>query len=531
MSEQKQLFRSSSKISLFIFISRLLGFVRDMLAAALFGTSMIADAFVLAFRVPNLLRRLFGEEGTLNAAFIPVYAEQLKNDPVRAARLVHNLTTILALVVTAVMLIGMATAPWIIKVFAYGWHDQPEKVALTVRLTQILFPYILFITLTSLMGAVLNSHRYFAMPALSPVVLNVVWISGLAVFGFCFFGDDRWVQIQWVSAAIVVGGVGQFLLQFPVYRKVMPPYRWVLDLHDPAVRTVFKLVLPGIFGLAVTEINMTVDTIIASFLSQGSITALQLGNRLMLLPLGVFGVALATALLPTLARHAANQDHTSLQTAYHDGLGLVFYILMPLAAFLVFLSMPFIRLVYEHGNFNGATSTPMTACALLFYAVGLFAYGGLKITVQVFYSLKDTTTPVRSAFYTMLLNVGLNIVLMLLFEKIKPGYGLGGLALATALSATFNLTYLTIKLKKKLPGLSWTGELRLFVTMLLLALAVGTSSLLVYTIVGSLLPGKSILLQIIRLGIATTSGLAVWVAISYLLKIKELRSILSLLKR
>jgi putative peptidoglycan lipid II flippase len=305
----------------------------------------------------------------------------------------------------------------------------------------------------------------------------------------------------------------------------------VLDFSDPALRTVFKMVLPGIFGLAVTEINFTVDTMIASFLREGSVTALQLGNRLMLLPLGVFGVAIATPILPALSRHAANQDHDRLLATYRDGLGMMFYILMPFAAGLISLSTPLVRLVYEHGQFNGATSTPITACALLFFSIGLFAYGGLKVTVQVFYSFKDTSTPVQSAFYTMLLNVALNILLMLLFEKIRPGFGLGGLALATSLSAIFNLTFLTVKLKKKLPALSWAGEVRLFLEMLLLSMVVGGSSWLVYKLVGTWFPDNQIGTQIFRLLSAAAVGFMVWLGCSYILKIKELKAIFSMFRR
>jgi putative peptidoglycan lipid II flippase len=296
--------------------------------------------------------------------------------------------------------------------------------------------------------------------------------------------------------------------------------------------------------MAVTEINILVDTFLASFLVEGSITALRLANRLMLLPMGIFGVAIATALLPVLSSRAAAGDREGVTGSFTDAQDLVFFIMLPISAMFILLAEPIIRLVYEHGNFTSSSSTPLTVFALICYSTGLFAYAGLKVTVQAFYSLKDTRTPVKVATLAMGINIVLNIALMLGFEKVKPGFGLGGLATATAFSvglgglatatafsAAINLGILMVLLRKQLDSLSLLRQGIAFIKMVVLGLLTGLVSLGVYKLVGSVVKADHLTGQILHVASALLAGGAVWVLCAYLLKIKQLKMLFSAFKR
>ncbi len=481
--------------------------------ASLFGTGMVADCFVVAFRIPNLLRRLFGE-GTLSAAFVPTYTGVLtQGDHKRSCGLATTVGLCLSLLLVLLVLLGVFGAPLYIKLFVWGWRADPAKLSLTVRLAQLLFPYLFFVGLAALAMGILNSHRRFFVPALSPVVLNLFWIMGALVLGG-LFGNSLQEKAFWMGVGILLGGLCQFLIQVPLLFRVGLRPVSPLPLRDELVVQVGRLMVPGIFGLAVSEINYLVDTFLASLLPAGSVAALQYGNRLMLLPLGIFGVSLATASLPAMSTSAAMGDKKELVMILSRSLRGIFFFLLPASFLLIFLRYPLIRLLFQRGAFSSALSTPMSAYALGFYSIGLFAYGGVKVVVQAFYSLKDTKTPVKVGALAMGVNIGLSILLMQFLE-------LGGLALATALASMLNLVSLLILLRERIGDIEGRRLLLSFSRMLLISLLAGGASWAAYRLVQAKLGIAHLVPQLLVFGSGLLAGVGTYLLLVWFLSLEE----------
>jgi len=434
--------RASGTLAAGIFGSRILGLVRDMLRAYLLGTGAAADAWVIAYRLPNLLRAFFAE-GTLSAAFVPVLSRAVETRPREAVwRLVNAVLSTLLVVLAAVTFVAVLAAPLYMPLLAPGFRDLPGKLELTTWLTRATFPYLILIGLATVCMGTLNAFQHFKAPALAPGVMNLFLIGALA--GLCpLLGEAPEVQVKGLAAGVIAGGIAQLLVQLPpLYRMGYRP-RFLLDWKDPDVKTIRRLMLPGLVGIGVTEINALVDTLIGSLLEEGSVASLEYGLRLVQLPLGVIGVALGTAALPTLSRQAAREDWAGLRETYSFVLRMILFLMAPAMVILITLARPIVQLLFERGNFVGATSTAMTAHAIAFFAVGLLFYGAAKVTAPVFFSLHDTKTPVRCAIVALVSNIVLNLALM-------GPMRLGGLALATSLSAGLNLALLMRALRARL---------------------------------------------------------------------------------
>jgi putative peptidoglycan lipid II flippase len=439
--ENHSVAKAAGVISAATFSSRVLGFIRDMVLARLFGATPAADAFFVAYRIPNLLRELFAE-GSMSSAFIPVFTEYHALRGRRDAwELASAMFTTLLTVLTAITLIGIVAAPAIVWVFAPGFHDEPEKLATTTLLTRIMFPYLLFISLAALAMGVLNSLRAFAAPAFSPVLFNISIISA------AFLLSPLLAEaILGVSIGVVVGGGVQFLMQLPSLRRRDLLFGWRFNPGHPGVRRVGRLIVPSLLGMSVTQVNITVSTILASFFSGGP-TYLFYGMRLIQFPLGIFGVALATAILPTLAAQATRGAMDDLRRTLGFGLRMILFIIVPAMLGLILLRRPIVHLFFEHGTFT-ASDTTATALAVLCYAVGLWAFAGVRIIVAAYYSLQDTTTPAVAAVTAVVANVGLALILMQPLQH-------AGLALATALAAMINAAILVAVLNRRLGGVDW----------------------------------------------------------------------------
>jgi len=493
--------------------SRILGLVREIVMASLFGTGMVADCFVVAFRIPNLLRRLFGE-GTLSAAFVPTYTEVLtQGDQRRSRGLATTVGICLSLLLVVLVILGIFGAPFYIKLFVWGWRSDPAKLGLTVRLAQLLFPYLFFVGLAALAMGILNSHRRFFVPALSPVVLNLFWIMGAIVLGG-LLGHSLKEKAFWMGVGILIGGLFQFLIQVPLLFKVGFKPVSPLPLKDEMVVRVGRLMIPGIFGLAVSEINYLVDTFLASLLPAGSVAALQYGNRLMLLPLGIFGVSLATASLPAMSASAAKGDKEGLVKTLSRSLRGIFFFILPTSLLLISLRYPLVRLLFQRGAFSSSLSTPMTAYALGLYSIGLFAYGGVKVVVQAFYSLKDTKTPVKVGALAMGVNIVLSIILMQFLE-------LGGLALATSLAAMLNLGGLLMLLQKKIGDIDGRRVFSSFGRMLLASLLAGGASWGAYRIVQAKVGIAHLVPQLLVFGSGFLAGVGSYLLLVWLFRLEE----------
>ena len=441
MSEHVRVARAAGVVGIATLASRVMGYVRDMVMSWAFGTGMAADAFYVAYRIPNLLRELLAE-GSMSAAFIPVFTETLTNESRESARHLANTVFARLLVILLVLTgLGILFAPYVVKVVAWGWAYRAEhdKYLLGVTLTRIMFPYLMFIGLAALAMGMLNSLRSFLTPALSPVMLNVMTISAV-LLSMRFLSEP----ILGVAVGVVIGGMCQLLIQVPGLKRQGMMVRPQFAPTHPGVMKIGKLVLPIFASSSVNQLNILIGTIFASFLATGSITYLFYGMRFIHFPLGIFGIAVATAVLPTMSVQAARRETEAFRETLSFGLRLVFFIMFPAMAGLITLRVPIVNLLLEHGQFD-KISTQGVAAALLFYAVGLWAFAGVRIVAQAFYALQDTKTPVKIA----LLAFSTNILLCAAFVSWTPLQH-GGLALATSLSATLNISLLTIQLRKKI---------------------------------------------------------------------------------
>jgi putative peptidoglycan lipid II flippase len=422
------------------FTSRILGFIRDIVLAQLFGASASADAFYVAYRIPNLLRELFAE-GSMSSAFIPVFTEyHTLRSKGETWELASAAFTTLVTIVTIVTILGIFAAPGIVWLLAPGFHGEAAKLAMTTLLTQVMFPYLFFVSLAALAMGILNSLRAFAWPALSPVFFNVCII--IFALGVSPLSDE---PILAVAVGVVVGGLAQFLVQLPAIHKRGMLFSWRFQPGHPGVHQMGLLILPTLLGLSVTQINITVNTILASHFSGGP-TYLFYGMRLIQFPLGIFGVALATAILPTLSAQAARKDWENLRSTVNYGFRMILFIMLPAMTGLIFLREPVIHLFFEHGAFS-AQDTAATAGVLLAFAIGLWAFAGFRILATCFYSLQDTKTPTIAALMGVGTNLAFAIVLMKPLEY-------RGLALATALAAMVNCGILLTILTRRLGGLN-----------------------------------------------------------------------------
>ncbi|MCE7963830.1 MAG: murein biosynthesis integral membrane protein MurJ [Nitrospira sp. NTP2] len=440
-NENHSVVKAAGLIGVATFSSRILGFVRDMVLARLFGATPAADAFFVAYRIPNLLRELFAE-GSMSAAFIPVFTEYQTLKTKRDAWELASATfTTLLTIVTAVTMLGIAAAPAIVWLLAPGFHASPDKLALTSLLTRVMFPYLLFVSLAALAMGILNSLRAFAAPAFSPVFFNICTIACALVLSPLLAEP-----IVGVAIGIVAGGAAQFLMQLPGLRGRGMLFGFRFNPGHPGVKRIGRLMIPSLLGLSVTQINITVSTILASFFAGGP-TYLFYGMRLIQFPLGIFGVALATAILPTLSAQAARGALDELRATLGFGLRMIFFIILPAMLGLILLRQPIVHLFFEHGSFTSG-DTQATATAVLCYAAGLWAFAGVRIIVSAFYSLQDTKTPAVTAGIAVVANILLSVWLMTWLQA-------AGLALATALASMLNGSILVAVLHRRLGSVDW----------------------------------------------------------------------------
>ncbi|GJL63139.1 MAG: putative lipid II flippase MurJ [Nitrospirales bacterium] len=422
--------------------SRILGFIRDVVIAQLFGASAAADAFYVAYRIPNLLRELFAE-GSMSSAFIPVFTEyHTLRSKEEAWELASAAFTTLLTLVTLVTVLGIFAAPGIVWFLAPGFHGEATQLATTTLLTQVMFPYLLFVSLAALAMGILNALRAFAVPALAPVFFNIVVIT-FALFVTPFFEQP----IIGVGIGIVIGGLAQFVMQLPAMYRRGFLLTWNFRPGHPGVKHMGRLILPTLLGLSVTQVNLTVSTILASYF-EGGPTYLFYGMRLIQFPLGIFGVALATAILPTLSTQAASGALDDLRDTVNYGLRSILFIILPAMLGLMLVGEPIIQIFFEHGAFT-AVDTSRTASALFAFSIGLWAFAGYRILATAFYALQDTKTPAIAAVAGMCANVTLALILMQSLDYV-------GLALATACASMLNAGILLTILNRRLGGLHWT---------------------------------------------------------------------------
>jgi putative peptidoglycan lipid II flippase len=536
MQEKKSFLKSAKTVSLCTLLSRVLGLVRDIICASVFGTSLAWDAFVVAFKIPNLFRRLFGE-GALSAAFIPVFTEYLETKGKKDAWELVNVTgTLLFIILGSLVVLAEISFSVIPTVFSLN-----SKWSLVLNLLIITFPYVLFICMVALAMAVLNSLKHFLIPALAPVALNICWIMGV-IFLTPICGNTLDKKIFGLAIAILIGGVTQLAMQLPVLRKEGVVFKPSLYFSHPGLKRILALMLPIIFGLAVVQINVLMDSFIAiafarppggaeSFsiagmaipypLETGAASVLYYGDRLIQFPLGVFGIAIATAVFPFFSTYAARKEWTNFANTLNQAIRVVLFIGIPASIGLILLRRPLVELFYERNAFT-AESTYRTSVVIFYYAIGVWAYCASHVIIRAFYSIQDTKTPVKVGAGMVGLNLILNLTLIWFLRE-------GGLALATAISATIQIIILFALLHKKL---NITGYKHI-ITSAIKTLIATFFMYVTCWIMLKIMPtsdGK-LMIKSIRLLIPLTTALMAFFTVSFLLKSEELKYLYNSFRR
>ncbi|MBV9576656.1 MAG: murein biosynthesis integral membrane protein MurJ, partial [Gammaproteobacteria bacterium] len=432
----KSLIKSTSVVVVMTMISRVFGFLRDMITASIFGASAQFDAFSIAFRIPNLMRRLFAE-GSFSQAFVPILSEyQKQKSQEEAQRFINAMSGTLGLTLLVVTILGMLTAPWIVRIFAPGFETSGERFALAVTMLRITFPYLMLISLTAFSGAILNTYSRFWVAAFTPVFLNIIMI-GTAIWLSPRFAEPI-IGLAW---GVFIAGIVQLFFQWPFLKNLHLLPRPTVNFKDPGVRRVLKLMVPALFGVSVGQINLLVDSVFASLLVVGSVSWLYYSDRLMEFPLGVFGVAISTVILPHLSRHHATQSNEYFSLTLDWALRAVLLIGVPAGVVLAVMSGPMLSTLFQYGRFDGH-AVRMASQSLTAFAIGIAPFMLVKILAAGFYAKQDMRTPVRIAVVAMISNTLLNILLIWPLAH-------AGIALATSLAALINTSCLFYFLRKR----------------------------------------------------------------------------------
>ncbi|MBW1712398.1 MAG: murein biosynthesis integral membrane protein MurJ [Deltaproteobacteria bacterium] len=513
--DQIKITRAAGVTGFYTLLSRILGLVRDQVVAYLFGAGPAADAFFVAFRIPNLLRRL-SAEGAMAAAFVPVYTQELINSgPEAARRTAGAAASVLAVILAGLSILGIVLAPLLVRLIAPGYAEDPAKFELTVLLTRIVFPYVFFISLATLLMSQLNALGHFAAPAAAPIALNVSIIAFALLVGP---GLDR--PAVALAVGVLVGGAAQMAVQGPplLKRRAWPQLVWQPGLE--AVRTMGQRMIPVLFGAGVYQVNLLVNTLLASLLAPGSVSFLYYADRLVQFPLGVFGVALGTAVLPSLSRQAALGQEKALTDSAGHGLRLALFIVLPSAVGLALLAQPVVSLIYQRGAFDAAVSV-QTVKALWAYALGLPLAALAMVVIRVFNALNDTRTPALVGVWAVALNIALSLILM------RP-LAHAGLALASSLATGFNLLLLLRKLYSRAPCFRGVGLFSGLGRTLVASAGLAALLALGFHWPGWLLEGLANWLKVV---IGVLGGAGAYFVLAWALKSPELKSLLKALAR
>lgn len=514
-----------------VMASRVLGLVREMVFAHFFGASksFATDAFVIAFRIPNLLRDLFAE-GALSSAFVTVFSDYLvTKDEKEAFRLSNLVATGLILVLGILVVLGIIFAPQVVAVIASGFEEDPAKFELTVRLTRIMMPFILVVALAAQAMGVLNARDRFGVPAMASTFFNIgSIIGGLATAAF--LADPTFSHpissivekptegITGMAYGVLIGGLLQYAVQWPSLRKAGFRYRPMLSFSDPGVRRIFGLMGPAVIGAAAVQVNVLVNSRFATSIPGGSgpVSWLNFAFRLMQFPIGVFGVAIATATLPAISRSAALKDITEFRHTLAGSIRLAFLLTIPSAVGLIVLGRPIIALIYEHGPVFGATDTEHTAAALAFYAIGLAGYAAVRILAPAFYAINDARTPMMISLLSMVMNFVMNWMLVGVLQE-------RGLALSTSTVALMNFALLYAIMRRRVGGIEGrrTG---ITVAKILVASAVMGAVCWAISEVIARLAGPSLPARSANVVVSVAAGAGIFYLVASALGIQELKA-------
>ena len=507
-------------------LSRVFGLVRDIAYGHFFGAGGLLDAWIIAFRIPNLSRRLFGE-GAASASFIPVYSEVLHNDSEQAAKLLNTVVTVLFVILASLVLLGEAGI-W----FYYRWFARTNETGLILSLSSIMLPYMLFVCMVAILAGILNVHKHFAMPAAAPIVLNFFIIGTILLTGWLLKFDSR-QQLFYVAVAVLMAGVVQIGIQIRPLRSSGILIRPAWQVHSESFRKILLLMGPMILGLTVTQMNTLADDLIAWWFSgsdekgrffellgtqieypmwRGSVSHLYYAQRLYQLPLGVLGISLATAIFPVMSADAARKDLTALRATISKGIRGIVFIALPATIGIILVARPLIAAAFEHGRFTNE-DTNMVVRVLNFYALGLCGYFAQQVLARAFYSMQDSKMPMRSALIAVVANFFLNMTLIWLL-------GRAGLAAATALCAYLQVIILTIVLRRRLGQAVLDGLPATLIKTCIATFIMGLVGIIIILIMKGL--PESRLYDVLRLLVIVPSSAAVYVFCAKFLRIEML---------
>ena len=509
MSTNKSILRSASLIGLATFCSRLLGFIRDVVIARLFGVYVYAQAFVIAFKIPNLFRDLVGE-GATNAAFVPVFSEYtVKHTKEEFWELANVVLNLLLIILMSITLLGIIFSPFIVRLIAPGFMVDPYKLQTTIRLNRLIFPYILLISLAAYSMGLLNSLKHFTIPAFAPCLLNISIITFALIFG---------EGIKGLASGVLVGGVLQLLIQIPVLYKKGFRLQLFRHLRHPAAKTIGVLMLPRLLSSCIYQLNNFVDSIFGSLVfivGEGGVAVLYFAYRLIQFPLGIFSNALSQAILPTFSTQVLENSYDNLKQTLSFGLRATSFVMLPASVGFMVLSRTIIQAIFEGGRFD-AYSTTQTANILFFYSIGLFAYGATKILQSCFFALKDTVTPAKVSFLALIVNIILNFILMFPMK-------LAGLALATSISGINTCLILFFILRKKLRPFNVKAILSSFVRILVASIFMGAICYLFSEKVFFL--GTNMFYRLLNLGLSIIIGIIFYIAFCFIFRVREVEEL------
>ncbi len=514
-NEKKQLTKAAGIIGVFTLASRILGFLRDMVIAWFFGAGLLSDAFFVAFRLPNLFRRLFGE-GSLTVAFIPVFSEHISQYGKKEAfQMAKSAVRMLSVILVIVIIIGIIAAPGIVRIMAPGFTGA--KFATTVLLTRIMFPYIFFICLVALSMGILNVLGHFAAPALAPVLLNVSIIAAVWLIS-----PNMAEPIIGLAIGVIIGGILQLLLQIPFLVQKGFCFWQKAGVYHPGLKKIGRMMLPAVFGAAVYQINMLISTLLASFLPEGSVSYLYYADRLVQFPLGIFAISMSVAILPSLSRQAESSDMQGLTDTFAYAIKLIFFITIPAMTGLIVLRHPIVALLFERGAFD-PTSSGLTADALMYFSFGLWAFSAVRIVVSTFYALQDTKTPVKIAAISVFANIILCLTLM------RP-MAHAGLALAASIASMLNFILLVIALRKKLGPLGGKKIIESISKSVVCSLVMG-AGLQIFINLNAAENASSVFSRFWVVFFGILLGISVYALTAYIAKSRELIDIMKIVKK
>ena len=517
MSEKKNIARAAGVLGAATMLSRIMGMVRDMVVSRLFGAGLYTDAFFAAFQIPNMLRRFFAE-GALTSAFVPTFSEWYTNKGEEEARELANICfTTLTIVMAAITVLGIVFSPQIVHLMFPGFAANPEKLSATILLNRLMFPYIFFVSLVALCMGILNTVRHFFTPAISTVFLNISMILAALIL------HDRFeVPVVSLAVGVLIGGLLQLALQLPVLYKKGFPIRPSFKPGHPAVKKIALLMGPSVFGVGVYYLNITVGSILASLLPEGSVSYLYYAQRLFEFPQGIFTVSVAQAVLPSMSRQAAAGEMDALKESLGYGVRLTLFITIPAMIGLAFCATPIFSLLFMGGAFDYAKAVNC-GIALFYYSLGLTFVALVRVLVPAFYALQDTKTPVTIAFIAFLLNLLFSLALM---GPMKHA----GLALASSLSALGNMLLLLWFLRRKLGPFGGRAIALSGVKGVIASIPMAAAVYWIVRLIDWSQPGAK-LVKAGVMGGAVLTGMAIFLGGAQLLGCEEARDVLGLVKK